>query len=77
MNLLVIASSLMKIVTSLAIICMVVFSAHANSESHVEPHIVLSMPANSWLEIPNSRLDGVAADPEIYPKLQGTWGYWE
>ncbi len=37
-------------------------------------HIVASLPGNSWLEIPNSRLESVGADPEKYSDLQAYMG---
>ena len=37
-------------------------------------HIVAEMPANSWLEIPNSRLDSVAADPAQFRNVQAIMG---
>jgi hypothetical protein len=64
----------MKSVLSLMMLGVVGFSTFANSEGLIQPHMVLSMPANSWLEIPSSRLDSVGADSELYPEVQGFGG---
>ncbi|MDW3094092.1 MAG: hypothetical protein R8G33_00295 [Gammaproteobacteria bacterium] len=37
-------------------------------------HIVSTMPANSWLEVPNTQLADVGADAEKYADLQGYIG---
>lgn len=74
MNITVSSSKLIKSVISLMMFGVVAFSASASSESALQPHIVSSMPANSWLEIPNSQLDSVAADPEVFLELQAYGG---
>lgn len=48
--------------------------AIATDELTTKPHIIVNMPANSWLEIPNSRLDSVAPDAEKYPDIQAYMG---
>ena len=48
--------------------------AIASEEGADLTHVVSTMPANSWLEIPNSRLDSVGANPNKYPDLQGYMG---
>ena len=74
MDIRILSSKLKKSVINLVILCAVGFSASVNSESAIQPHIVLTMPSNSWLEIPNSRLASVGANPQLYPELQGFSG---
>tara|TARA_R110002074_G_scaffold343356_1_gene513775 strand:- start:443 stop:1549 length:1107 start_codon:yes stop_codon:yes gene_type:complete len=59
---------------STLITCVIFVTASASGEVTHTAHIVSDMPANSWLEIPNSHLASVGADPEKYPNLQGYMG---
>lgn len=49
-------------------------AANNNNDSIQASNIVFSMPANSWLEIPNSRLESVAPEPAEYPNIQAIMG---
>ena len=65
---------LRKVTICLAMIGMTPAIVSADDASVSPAHIVSTMPANSWLEIPNSRLESVAADAEKYAHLQGYIG---
>ncbi len=58
----------------LTIVGFTLLPAIASEQGAGSEHIVSTMPANSWLEIPNSRLDNVAADADKYSDLQGYMG---
>ena len=65
---------LIKVVIGLTMLGLISMSVSANEEGGSQAHIVSAMSGNSWLAIPNSRLESVAADPELYPNLQGYSG---
>lgn len=63
-----------KLAVMLAFVSLSAMSASASEQGTDLPHVVSTMPENSWLEIPNSRLDSVAADAAKYSDLQGYMG---
>lgn len=59
-------------VICMSMLCLVL--SYANDSINPSSHIIDSMPANSWLEIPNTKLESVAADAEKYPDIQAYMG---
>jgi hypothetical protein len=65
---------LIKAAMGFSIVASLLMSVSASEQGAGLTHVVSNMPANSWLEIPNSRLDSVAADARKYPNMQGYSG---
>ncbi len=59
---------------ALVIVCLISTSVGAKEQSTDQVHVVSAMSANSWLEIPNSRLASVGADSAKHADVQGIMG---
>ncbi len=66
-------TQLSLLIISFVAITIMLVPAHATDTTSIS-ELVASMPENSWLEIPNTRLKDVGADPDKYPYVQSIMG---